>query len=259
MQESCETFEKLGDSFSKEMSLVTVDPILNTNGRYAELLEVREKKLAYARQRGDRQATGIYLAEIGEILCHLGDYPDAEIHFRQALDHIIGGTSYQYALRLCGLGEVLLVQGQFAESRDIFEESINGMKIGEKWGLGKALAGLSIATYKLGDMEKAWELIQQALQYHYEGHTHYFSHFSLGVYAYLLSQQGDPRTGIAIYSMLAQQKFVRDSCWFTDLYRDPITALAAKENPNDVAASKSMNLWATLEQIAQKKQNIILK
>ena len=74
------------------------------------------------------------------------------------MDHIIGGTSYQYALRLCGLGEVLLVQGQFAESRDIFEESINGMKIGEKWGLGKALAGLSIATYKMGDKEKNKEV-----------------------------------------------------------------------------------------------------
>jgi predicted ATPase/DNA-binding SARP family transcriptional activator len=255
MQESCETFEKLGDSFSKEMSLVTVDPILNTNGRYAELLEVREKKLAYARQRGDRQATGIYLAEIGEILCHLGDYPAAEVQFRQALDHIIGGTSYQYALRLCGLGEVLLVQGQFAESHGIFEESVHGMKIGEKWGLGKALAGMSVATFKMGDKEKAWEIAQQAIRYHYEGHTYYFSHFSLGAYAYLLSLQGDPLNGIAIYAMLDEQKFVRNSCWFTDLYRDPIYALAVNQNPNDFTASesagKTMNLWVTLEQVVQ--------
>ena len=255
MQESCEIFEKLGDPLSKEMSLVAVDPILNTNGHYAELLEVREKKLAYARERGDRQNTGIYLAEVGETLCHLGNYPAAENHFKEALIHIKGGTPYQYAYRLCGLGEVLLVQGQISESQEIFQESINGMKIGEKWGQGKVLAGLSVATFKMGEREKAWEIIQQALQYHHDGHSHYFTHFSLGAYAYLLSQHGDLLTGIEIYAMLEQQKFVRESRWFNDLYRDPIHASAMKNNPNDMTTSESvgkeMKLWKTLEQIIQ--------
>jgi len=255
MQEGCDIFEKLGDPLSKEMSLVTVDPILDTNGRYDELLEVREKKLAYAQERGDRQTTGIYLSEVGETLCHLGNFPAAEDHFREALIHIKGGTPYQYAYRLCGLGEVLLVQGKIAESQDIFQESINGMKIGEKWGQGKALAGLSIATFKMGDREKAWEKIQQALQYHHDGHSHYFTYFSLGAYAYLLSQHGDSLTGIEIYSMLEQQKFVCDSRWFNHLYRDPIYALAMKDYPNDMTTSdsvgKEMELWKTLEQIIQ--------
>ena len=254
MQEGCEIFKKLGDPLSKEMSLATVDPILNTNGRYHELLDVRKKKLAYAQERGDRQTTGIYLAEVGETLYHLGDYPEAENHFRKALIQIKGGVSYQYAIRLCGLGEVLLVQDHISESYEVFQESIAGMKIGEKWGLGKALAGLSIAAYKMGDNKKAWEMVRQALQYHYEGHTYYFSHFSLGAYAYLISEKGDWLTGIMIYSMLAQQKFVRESCWFTDLYRDPIYALACKENPDDITASesagKTMNLWVTLDRLS---------
>jgi predicted ATPase/DNA-binding SARP family transcriptional activator len=256
MQESFEIFERLGDSLSKEMSLVAVDPILNTNGRYDELLAVREKKLDYAQERGDRQTTGIYLAEVGENLCHLGKYSSAENHFRKSLLHIREGTPYQYAYRLCCLGEVLLVLGQFAESRDVFQESIDGMKIGEKWGLGKAMAGLSIAAYKLGEKEKAWEIVQQALQYHYEGHTHYFSHFSLGAYAYLLSHQGNPLNGIEIYAMLDKQEFVRNSCWFADLYRDPIYALAVKEGPGDITASesagKAMDLWVTLERLSNK-------
>ena len=50
MQEGCEIFEKLGDPLSKEMSLVVVDPVMNTSGSYAELVEVRQKKLAYARE-----------------------------------------------------------------------------------------------------------------------------------------------------------------------------------------------------------------
>ena len=66
MQESCEIFEKLGDPLSKEMSLVAVDPILNINGRYHELLEVREKKLAYARERGDRQALASTSPRLGK-------------------------------------------------------------------------------------------------------------------------------------------------------------------------------------------------
>ena len=255
LQEACEIFEKLGDSLSKEMSLVIVDPILSTNGRYDELLEVREKKLAYARERGDRQTTGINLAEVGETLCHLGNYPAAEDHFREALIHIKGGIPYQYAYRLCGLGEVLLVQGQIAESQDIFQESIKGMKIGEKWGQGKALAGLSIATFRMGDRKKAWEIIQQALQYHHEGHTHYFTHFSLGAYAYLLSQQGDSLTGIGIYSMLARQKFVRDSRWFRNMYRKPIYAAVMNYPKDEISTAESIgkesNLWKTLEQIIQ--------
>lgn len=255
MQESCEIFEKLGDSLSKEMSLVAVDPILNINGRYHELLEVREKKLAYARERGDRQATGIYLAEVGETLCHLGYYPSAENHFREALIHIKSGTPYQYAFRLCGLGEVLLVQGQISESYDVFRESITGMKIGEKWGQGKALAGLSMAALKMGKRDKAWEFIQQALQLHHEGHTHYFSYFSLGAYAYLLSQQGDIRTAIEIYAMLDQQNFVRDSCWFNNLYRKPIYSIAMEKKTSEIkkgeSIGKEMDLWETLEQIIQ--------
>ena len=256
MQESCELFEKLGDPLSKEMSLVAVDPILNINGRYAELLEVREKKLAYARERGDRQTTGIYLGETGETLCHLGNYLAAENHFKEALTQIKKGILYQYAFRLCGFGEVLLAQERISESYDVFQESIAGMKIGEKWGQGKALAGLSMAALKMGKREKAWEFIQQALQYHYVGHTHYFTHFSLATYACLLSLNGDPLRGIEIYSMLEQQNFVRSSRWFNDIYRKPIYSAAMEKKPGEIKKAelvgKEMNLWRTLEQIIQR-------
>ncbi|HUV26818.1 MAG TPA: BTAD domain-containing putative transcriptional regulator [Anaerolineales bacterium] len=256
MQESCEIFERLGDPLSKEMSLVAVDPILNINGRYDELLGVRKKKIDYAQERGDHQTTGIYLAEVAETLCHLGNYPAAEEHFREALIHIKDGTSYQYAFRLCGLGEVLLVQGKISESQDIFQESISGIKIGEKWGQGKAYAGLSMATFKIGNREKAWELIGQALRHHHEGQTHYFSHFSLGAYAYLLSQEGDIQTALEIYSMLEQQMFIRDSRWFKDLYRKPIYAVAMDKDPDENSEAESigrqMDLWKTLEQVIQK-------
>ena len=255
MQEGCEIFETLDDPLSKEMSLVILDPILNTGGRYDELLEVRQKKVAWARERGDRQTTGIYLAEVGENLCHLGHYAAAENHYREALNDVRGGTLYQYAYRLCGLGEVLLVQDQIAESHDVFQESINDMKIGEKWGQGRALAGLSVATFKMGDRKKAWEIIQEALQYHHESHTHYFVHFSLAAYAYLLSQNHDSLTGIEIYAMLEQQKFVRDSQWFNDLYRKPVYAVALKAHPDEIATAESIgkehSLWRTLEQILQ--------
>jgi tetratricopeptide (TPR) repeat protein len=149
---------------------------------------------------------------------------------------------------------VLLVQGQISESYDVFQESIAGMRIGEKWGQGKALAGLGFAAFNMGKREKAGELIRQALQHHHEGHTHYFSYFSLGSYAYLLSQQGDIRTAIEIYAMLDQQNFVHASFWFNDLYRKPIYVVAVERNLGEIKEAewvgKEMNLWRTLEQIA---------
>jgi len=127
------------------------------------------------------------------------------------------------------------------------------MKIGEKWGQGKALAGLSMAAFKVGNREEAWELIRQALQLHHEGHTHYFSYFSLGAYAYLLSQKGDIRTAIEIFAMLDQQNFIRDSHWFNDLFRKSIYAAAMEKKPGDVkeaeSIGKEMDLWETLELI----------
>ena len=130
------------------------------------------------------------------------------------------------------------------------------MKIGEKWGQGKALAGLSMAALKMGKREKAWEFIQQALQYHYVGHTHYFTHFSLATYACLLSLNGDPLRGIEIYSMLEQQNFVRSSRWFNDIYRKPIYSAAMEKKPGEIKKAelvgKEMNLWRTLEQIIQR-------
>jgi tetratricopeptide (TPR) repeat protein len=255
MQEGSDIFEKLGDPLSKEMALAIADPILSTNGRYEELLEVREKKLAYALERGDRQAAGIYQAEVGETLCHLGNYPAAGDRFRKALVNIQSGIPYQYAFRLCCYGELLLVQDKISESYELFKESLKGMKIGEKWGQGRALAGLSIAAFMLGDREKAWETVQQALGYHHEAHTHYFTHFSLGAYAYIISQNGDSLTGLKIYAILEQQLFVRDSRWFIDLYRNPIYALAMKNNLNEISTCESvgrqMNLWRSLEQIVQ--------
>lgn len=253
MRESVDLFEKMGDAFSKEMALVTVDPILNTHGRYVELLEVRRKKLAYAQERGDRQTSGIYLAEIGEVLSHLGDYLAAEEQAMESLTRIKEGVAYQYAFRLCCLGEVLLAQGRHAECLEIFRESIAGMKIGEKWGQGRALAGLSIATFKTGDPEEAWKLVFQALRLHFDSKTHYFSHFSLGAYAYLLSHRGDALGAIEVYAMLSRQKFVRDSAWFRDLYCKPIYAMAVRHKPEEISSVENTgqhkDLWRTIDQV----------
>lgn len=110
----------------------------------------------------------------------------------------------------------------------------------------------------MGEREKGWEIIQQALLYHHEGHSHYFTHFSLAAYAYLLSQQGDPLAGIKIYAMLDEQKFIRESHWFKNLYRDPIYASALRDNPDEIkkaeSIGKDMNLWKTLEQIVQQSK-----
>jgi hypothetical protein len=58
--------------------------------------------------------------------------------------------------------------------------------------------------------------------------------------------------------MLEQQRFVRDSGWFSDLYRKPIYAVAMKDNPDKVttaeAIGKERNLWRTLEQICQQAE-----
>ena len=183
----------------------------------------------------------------------MGNYSDAEVRYKQALIYIQDGTPYQYAIRLCGLGELLLAQDQISESQEIFQQSIIGMKIGEKWGEGKALAGLSVAAFKMGEREKSREIIHQALRKHHESHSHYFTHFSLAAYAYLLSQQGDPLTGIKIYAMMNEQKFIHDSQWFKKLYRDPIYASALRDTPDEIhkveLIGKQMNLWKTLEQI----------
>ncbi len=253
MQEACSKFENLGDPLSKEMSLATVDPILNISGHYEELLRVREKKLDYARERVDRQGIGIYLAEVGETLGHLGRYSAAKLYYQEALQNLKSGNPYQYAFRLTGFGEVLLALGHILESRNVFQESIKGMKIGEQWGLGRALAGLGAATLLMGDREKARETIHQAVQYHFEGHTHYFTHFSLAAYAYLHALSGNSLKGIEQYATLEKQNFCRNSCWFNDLYRKPIYTLARKETPDLIALSEARgqerNLWQTLEQI----------
>jgi tetratricopeptide (TPR) repeat protein len=235
------------------MTLTATDPILGINGRYEELLIVREKKLAYARERGDHQIAGIYLSEVGETLGHLGDYPTAEARYREALTYLEKGTDYQYALRLCGLGEVLLVQGKAEEAYAIFKQSVLGMRIGEPWGLGKTLAGLSVATSMRGDPETAWITILQALEKHLEMHTFYFAHYSLAAYAFLLSQRGDVLSGIEIYTLLARQKFVHNSCWFDDLYCKEVYACGNVLHAEDISAAeargKDLDLWETVDRL----------
>jgi DNA-binding SARP family transcriptional activator/predicted ATPase len=239
MEEGCALFEKLGDPLSKEMALSTADPILGINGKYDEQRTLREKKLAYAQERCDHQIMGIYLSEIGETLAHLGDYDGAETRFRAALPILKDGTGYQYALRICGLGEVLLAKGQAENALSLFDESVNRMQTGEPWGLGKALAGLGVSTFLTGDPDAACGFVQQALEIHLEMRTFYFAHYSLAAYAFLLSQRNKVLSGIEIYNLLAEQQFVLNSLWFNDIYRSAIYQRAKGLPKDEILAAES--------------------
>jgi tetratricopeptide (TPR) repeat protein len=255
MEEGCALFEQLGDPLSKEMALHIADPILGINGRYDEQLTLREKKLAYAQERGDLQVTGIYLSEIGETLAHLGDYDGAEVRFREALALLKKRTDYQYGFRLCGLAENLLAKGQIDEAHSLFQQSVSRMHTGELWGFGRGLAGLSMTTFLTGDSEAAWKVVRQALEIHLEMRTFYFAHFSLSAYAYLLSQHDEALFGVEIYNLVAQQKFVNQSLWFADLYQKPIHASVRKLPKGDIskaeAKGKNLDFWHTVGKIIE--------
>jgi len=198
----------------------TLGYLLLAQGNFDECKALKQREFALVQDIGDVRLIGITLAEIGETLCHMGKYLEAEEYIRRGMALVKDRSMGEYALRHRYLGDALVGQGKYSEAREAYQVSYHFFEsINEKgWSL-TALTGLSRAELALGKQADAWRSIRQALQLYRELHLYtFFVYLTLAQVALLLADRGEATRAVALYRIVNQQEYLAQSHWFAEVF-----------------------------------------
>jgi tetratricopeptide (TPR) repeat protein len=241
LKESCEILQALDDPASQVMIFKTLGYLLSIQGQFEENLVLKQRELAICQELGDRSMIGIAHAEVGETLCHLGKYTEAEDQIRMGLALVKGRSDYEYALRHRYLGDILLAQGKYQQALEAYQFSIGFFKsVNEKGWMLTALTGLSRTEFALGNRSDAWTHANQALQLYREVKLYTFFVFqTLAEIALLLVDQGEIARALELYTLVVQQAYLAKSRWFADLYGRTIEQAVASLSQDEQTAARA--------------------
>ena len=239
--ESCKNFRLVDDPATQVMTFMTLGYLLDVQGKFDDFWALKRRELEIYQDIGDRRMMGIACAEIGEALCHLGKYREAEDQIRTAIKLEKDQSDYEVALRHRYLGDVLLAQGKYHEALEAYQfsyqffQSVNNMG----WML-TALTGLSRAEFALGDRSGAWSHARQALHLYREAQNlfTFFVYLTVAEIALLLADRGEIVRALELYSMVTRQGYLAKSTWFADLFGRFMDEAAALLPLEEIAAAK---------------------
>lgn len=253
LEESITLFQQLDDPISQSLLLDSWNTLLNIRGRFSELLPIRQKRLAMAKELGDQRMIGYTRAELGETLCHLGHYAQAETELRSGLATLKSGHSYEHALWQQHLANVLLARSQYEEAYELCRSSLDFFRaIGEKGWASTTLASLSHAEFALSKRAEAWEHASEALRLLDE--IHLFAFFiprALAILALLSIDRGKLELAHELQIQISFQPFWENSHWYADLYGNPVEAATVgtvtKDRATNSLSASAPDLWETVK------------
>jgi DNA-binding SARP family transcriptional activator/predicted ATPase len=240
LMESCQHFQQVDDPSTQVMIYMTLGYLLLVQGRFEEAYTLKQRELDVYQDIGDRRMIGIAQAEIGEVLCHQGKYPEAEEHIRMGMAFLHDRNESQFALRQRYLGDVLLAQGKYSEAYDAYQFSYNFFKsVDYKGWMLTALTGLSRTELALGNRSAAWEHTRQALQIHHDIHLFtFFTYLSVAEMALLLADRGETIQALELFGLVTRQGYLAQSRWFADMFGRVIETMAAHLPQEEQIAAK---------------------
>lgn len=217
---SIKNLKLVEDPSTSLMVLKTQGYLLLAQGKFEACNALKQHELELVQDIGDRHLIGITLAEIGEILYHLGKYQGAEDQIREGMAMLKDRSEMEYAHRHRYLGDTLLAQGKFEEARAAYLFSYHFFKqVDEKGWMLTALTGLSRVEFALGNCSAAWQHAMQALQLYREIQLYtFFVYLTLADIALLLENQGEVVQALELYHLVSQLGYLAKSRWFAHLY-----------------------------------------
>jgi predicted ATPase/serine/threonine protein kinase len=134
-------------------------------GRLSAAMEMYDSALSVARDLGDRRYESTWIAQRGLVYKQQGRFPEAieQLLAAQAIEQEMGHRT-GLAINLCNLGEIMILQGDWASAEKHFEKAI---EIGEETrphiaGAGRGLLARVRAHH--GDLEGARSLLARGEQ-----------------------------------------------------------------------------------------------
>jgi DNA-binding SARP family transcriptional activator/predicted ATPase len=257
LRESINNFQLVNDPSTQELVLKTLSYLLLVQGKFAECLSVKLRELVLIQKIGDPRLIGIVHAEIGEILCHQGNYSEAEDEIRKGMALVKDRSEAEYVFRLRFLGDVLLAQGKFDQAREAYETSYHYFQsVDEKGWLFVSLTGLSRSEFAVGDRLNAWMHAKLALQLYCEIQLYsFFVYLTLSNFALLLIDHGEIVKGLELYHLTTRQGYLAQSHWFAALFgiffEDASARLTVDERNRAEEESLGLDLSAAIELVQE--------
>jgi predicted ATPase/DNA-binding XRE family transcriptional regulator len=155
-------------SHSKELrakALAVIGRLAFRQGDYSAARLLFEKRLAFSREVGDKQAIAWSLADLAMVAIGHGDYSTARSLEEEGLTlQRELGNKLGIQFSLGHLGNVAFAEGDYSSARQYFEESLAlNKELGNKSSISILLYELGIVVYMEGDYSKARPLFEESL------------------------------------------------------------------------------------------------
>ena len=139
-----------------------------TAGDFQTSFDITEKNILFYRQAGPPFYLGMTLLSQGENAIQIGNYQIA----RERLDESLAlarqdGDAYRMAHTLNTLGDLARLEGDYAEAASVYESGVTLLReLGAQRELASLLSNLGYARLHLGEVERAFHLINESLAIH---------------------------------------------------------------------------------------------
>lgn len=247
--------QSLGDRLGAAESMGRMAGTLAYQGHFAESAALFTQSSAIYQEQGVRQAYALEIHLLAWINVNLGHYEQARQQYRLA--HLIwseGNDRHGLALSELGLGEIALVEEDFAEALALFRKSAaHFAAVQQRDEEAIARADLGAALRGLGRRDEARAAIAQALQIAQEIGAFAAVLFALEAYAFLLADEGEGARALELYTLIAQHPYVKESrlhqAQFDHYIRPQVERLSPAERAAAIHCGEQGNIHTTVRAI----------
>jgi DNA-binding SARP family transcriptional activator len=257
LRETSHVFLELGDANSYIYHYICLEQIANINGRFQEVLELRQKRLYFLEKLGDPYSISKLYMLLGETYHHIGDYASAEIKGRKAIETLSGKglTWFQVWSRLL-LGLTLIAKKDYQQAYFLLSKTEEiSREITYKPHIIEILAALIRVEIANGNYQIAERLLNEALKEAIITSEPFVMLYLLASAALFLAVRGDAEKALEVYSLVHSWSFVSNSVWFSDVYKEPLLLLCGREDiilkerqPKDTLWQMAESLLAEIRQ-----------
>jgi DNA-binding SARP family transcriptional activator len=255
LRESSRIFLELEYAQSYNKYLECLEQIANINGRFQEVLELRQKRLHLEKKLGYPTRISQLYMELGETYHHIGDYASAEMNGWRSVMSKGGLKAYEVRSRWL-LSLTLIAKKDYHQAFYLLSEAMEiTCELPVKPELEGVLAALIRVEIANGNNQIAERLLIEGLEEAIVGGYPFNMLYILASAALLLAVQGDIEKALEVYSLVHSWAFVSNSVWFSDVYKEPLLSLSGTEEmivkerqPKDILWQMADSLLAQARQ-----------
>jgi DNA-binding SARP family transcriptional activator len=251
LRESSGIFIELDDASSYIRHYVCLEQIENINGRFYEVLELRQKRLQILEKSGDPYSISELCMLLGETYHHIGDYANAEMMGRKGFDYLSKrGSKYFQGWSRWFLSLTLIAKNDYQQAGYLLSQAVEiSREISNKPQLVANLAALVRVEIANGNYQTAERLLYEGLEEAINTSEPYMMLYLLASAALFLAVQGDTEKGLKVYSLVHSWQFVSNSVWFSDVYKEPLLSLCGTEEIIVKGRQPKEILWQMAESL----------